>query len=148
MNIELREVHSVKRKPNLATNYHLLSNNAVFPNADNQEVVHNHTKVVRHGKPQLKTTLRKESPLNEPVLVSRGGSPEGVSEYKARSIGYVPEYQQKLPIRKKAIDAPYEKNRHRAHLGGGVAVRIEGKDPEEDIRLGKKQFPNSIEIYR
>lgn len=50
-----------RRRPAHVPNYHTLSNNAVLPTNEKQDVQHYHTKVVRDRNPKLAPTLRPGS---------------------------------------------------------------------------------------
>lgn len=47
-----------RRRPLMQPNYHTLTNNAVFPTEETNEVIQYHTKVRRDNKPKLAPTLR------------------------------------------------------------------------------------------
>ena len=52
------EVMQGKKRPENQYNYHTMTNNAVFPIDDQEEVVHYHSKVVKDRSPRLNPTIR------------------------------------------------------------------------------------------
>ena len=70
---EQMEVIQGRKRPENQFNYHLMSNNAVFPVMDNgkDEVVHYHSKVVKNKSPRLEPTIRPSN-HQEPTKIFQG----------------------------------------------------------------------------
>ena len=45
-----------------SNNYHTMTNNAIFPSGEPEEVIHYHSKHLPHRAPRLKPTIREQSP--------------------------------------------------------------------------------------
>ena len=100
-----------KKRPAMQPNYHMLTNNAVFPTENSDAVIHNTTKIVRDRNPKLAPTIRPgqgqetaqiyggeiNRPVNDsPTLSPRssakrvrspGQGGQFMSEYQARMLG-------------------------------------------------------------
>lgn len=60
-----------RKRPPMQPNYHTMTNNAVFPTDDKEDVIHYHSKVLRDNKPKLAPTLRPGM-SNETAQIHQG----------------------------------------------------------------------------
>ena len=157
MQNQFRQVGQGRKRPVMQHNYHTMTNNAVFPTDEREEVIQYHTKVRKDNGPRLAPTLRpsldpamaqiEAGQLHRPVndsppmspLLKREGSPASqfISEYQARMMGQgKPEFQVKKATGKKSLAPIYVRQKHDNLHGGGMQIADINKVGEGGAFIG------------